>query len=1172
MKRLAPFSVIFVIAISVYLGCQTTSTNDDVTISGNVINELTGDPINQAIVEITAPEEFAGTAKVTDENGAFSFTELTVTESATLTLSIKKTGFVDNTLNVPVSGGLEITLDQPIELSPVETGDGGDGGDDGGQQVSGPSEGAAAIELVSIAESSLNIKETGGTISTEFTFQVQDSAGRNLDLNNAVMVNFSIVSGPGGGEGIVPPTVRTNAAGRATASLFSGNVAGVVQIQAEIVREDVNLTIQSSPVAITIHGGFPTQDGFYLTSDRTNIESSSSQETDITAKLVDEFNNPVKPGTAVYFTTSIGSIEGSQQTQSNNDGEVTVRFWCDGIFGTGVITATTVDQNNQQISQTLDVVCSNSEALIVVNPPNFAVEPGGTQSFTVTVTDVSGRPMAEGTVLNIVDNDASYDLTGNTNITIPNATSTGPGKTEFEFVLEYFGSETNELVIPVTVTSPSGFTTTFNIKGNSSGGEISGPSEGAAVIILDSISETELNISETGGIVNSVLTFQVQDSSGRNVDINNQVTVNFSVLSGPDGGEGLLPESVNTDASGRASTNFYSGNKAGVVQILAEIVRDDVGLTISSKPIALTIFGGFPVEEGVDVFMERKNLEEGGEENINVTLTDEFGNPVKPGTAVSFSTNLGTVAGSAFTNDRGEALINGSNPVWLRCIGLDGNGAAGQGTVTATTTDQNGNPISRNIDFTCSDSQAIITSPVTEFSLDAGGKINIPFTVTNQNGGPMPTGTIIRATAEGSVSITGDDFVELGNIMQPGDGSTEFEITVEDIGNADDVIIISISVETPLQVTTIFNDIRGSSSADGVSGPPSGAATIILTNISDEFINIQGTGGTVNSTFTFQVQDSAGRNLDLNNQIEVNFSILVGPDGGEGLLPETGTTNASGRVITNLYSGTKSGVVQIQAEIVREDIGLTIRSRPIAVTIHGGFPDADHFSLAPSKYNFEGYSINGRTNEITAILGDEFSNPVKPGTAVYFSTTGGVIEGSAQGNTNNQGFASVQLISGARRPNDSQTIDGTPFPRDGLATITASTVDKDNQLIEKSVNVVFSTSAATISANPTTFDLAPGGGDTFTYTVTDLNGNPMAAGTTISVDAGEGIELTGDVNLTLGNYIFPGPGATEFTFSIRDIDDDSNEPADLSINITVVSPSGNETTLTPISGTRRKTF
>ena len=55
--------------------------------------------------------------------------------------------------------------------------------------------------------------------------------------------------------------------------------------------------------------------------------------------------------------------------------------------------------------------------------------------------------------------------------------------------------------------------------------------------------------------------------------------------------------------------------------------------------------------------------------------------------------------------------------------------------------------------------------------------------------------------------------------------------------------------------------------------------------MTEEVINIQGTGGKVNSAFTFEVQDSAGRTLDLDNQIEVNFSILVGPDGGEGLLP-----------------------------------------------------------------------------------------------------------------------------------------------------------------------------------------------------------------------------------------------------------------------------------------------
>jgi hypothetical protein len=117
---------------------------------------------------------------------------------------------------------------------------------------------------------------------------------------------------------------------------------------------------------------------------------------------------------------------------------------------------------------------------------------------------------------------------------------------------------------------------------------------------------------------------------------------------------------------------------------------------------------------------------------------------------------------------------------------------------------------------------------------------------------------------------------------------------------------------------------------------------------------------------------------------------------------------------------------------------------------------------------------------------------------------------------------------------------------------------------------VFSTSEALISATPTTFDLDPNGGASFSYTVTDLNGNPMAAGTTIVVEGGEGIEVTGDNDFTLGNHVVPGPGSTEFSFSIRDTDNESNDPADLTISIEVTSPLGNTSTYSGIQGTRRK--
>ncbi|MFP8488343.1 hypothetical protein ACKGJO_04515 [Gracilimonas sp. Q87] len=96
-------------------------------------------------------------------------------------------------------------------------------------------------------------------------------------------------------------------------------------------------------------------------------------------------------------------------------------------------------------------------------------------------------------------------------------------------------------------------------------------------------------------------------------------------------------------------------------------------------------------------------------------------------------------------------------------------------------------------------------------------------------------------------------------------------------------------------------------------------------------------------------------------------------------------------------------------------------------------------------------------------------------------------------------------------------------------------------------------------------------GASFTYTVTDINGKPMPAGTQINVEAGEGIEVTGATDFTLGNRLFPGAGSTEFNFSIGDTDENTNDAADLTIKITLTSPSGEETVFDQISGTRRKT-
>lgn len=389
--------------------------------------------------------------------------------------------------------------------------------------------------------------------------------------------------------------------------------------------------------------------------------------------------------------------------------------------------------------------------------------------------------------------------------------------------------------------------------------------------------------------------------------------------------------------------------------------------------------------------------------------------------------------------------------------------------------------------------------------------------------------------------------------------TTSFKVAPET--NVDDLTIELQSVEN----SGGGSGGSGDGGGDEVGGEPEGPAAIILQSISEQAIYIKETGDNISTAFTFQVVDSAGRALNANGAVEVDFEILSGPGGAEEIIPNTANTNSNGQATTSLFSGNVAGPVKVQASIERPKLGVTIKSTPVLVAIHGGFPDAEYFSIAPTKYNFEGYDFNNVRNQITVIVGDKFSNPVKPGTVVYFNTTGGVIQGSGQ--TDDDGIVSVDLISADPRPTDD--INGSGG-RPGYATVTASTVNENDVSISKDINVVFSTSGALINPTPTTFDLQPNGGASFDYTVTDLNGNPMAAGTQITVEAGDGMEVTGDTDLTLGNHLFPGPGATDFSFSIRDTDDETNDPADLTIKISVTAPSGNTTTNTDISGTRRK--
>jgi hypothetical protein len=331
-----------------------------------------------------------------------------------------------------------------------------------------------------------------------------------------------------------------------------------------------------------------------------------------------------------------------------------------------------------------------------------------------------------------------------------------------------------------------------------------------------------------------------------------------------------------------------------------------------------------------------------------------------------------------------------------------------------------------------------------------------------------------------------------------------------------------------------------------VTQPSGSAASVILFSASPSSIGVRESGAPEISEITFQVQDSSGIPVDLNNSVTVNFLIGSSPGQGVFISPTSGVTASAGLVKTSLFSGTRAGVVQLIAQIGSGSN--MIVSKPVAIAIHGGLPDSTHFSLAVEKLNFPGYNIYGLTDKITAFVGDKYSNPVRPGTAVYFNTTGGIIEGSAL--TGITGQASVDLISAAPRP-----LHALYGP--GFATVTGITVDERQEEIEAYAIVLFS-GIPQISVNPTSIIVTNGGSQQFAYSVSDQNGNPLAEGTTITVtvEAGD-IKAVGNTGINLPDT--QSSGWTNFGFSLVDtfIEGDTLSPVPASVKISTSGPNGN---------------
>jgi len=178
---------------------------------------------------------------------------------------------------------------------------------------------------------------------------------------------------------------------------------------------------------------------------------------------------------------------------------------------------------------------------------------------------------------------------------------------------------------------------------------------------------------------------------------------------------------------------------------------------------------------------------------------------------------------------------------------------------------------------------------------------------------------------------------------------------------------------------------------------PPEIGTIRYTNATDTSLSISGIGNAVLpklSELTFQVVDTN------NNPVvdrDVTFEISSN-QGGVRLAKLSERTDENGEARTTVLAGASHGIVTVRASTMATD-GVTpiyTSSQPISITT--GIADQDSFSLVLNKYSTWGWNTYGAESdvEVTAIVNDQFQNPVADGTVVNFRADAGSIPSTCE--------------------------------------------------------------------------------------------------------------------------------------------------------------------------------
>ena len=381
---------------------------------------------------------------------------------------------------------------------------------------------------------------------------------------------------------------------------------------------------------------------------------------------------------------------------------------------------------------------------------------------------------------------------------------------------------------------------------------------------------------------------------------------------------------------------------------------------------------------------------------LNATLTNGSGAAV-PNAIVTFSTDplFGAFSGgsnTALTNASGVASVTLTTP----------STSGGAATVTANSSVA-GTAVTAALNYAIGTSNITLSSIVVQAGvLSAYGTTGVSVNVLNN--GVLYT-TPITVKFSSTCAANGKATLTPSATTVNGTASASYLDNGCNNPNPGDTI-----------TATLLNGITATGNLK-VNTPNVGSIQFVsvVTNpaTTPPMITLKGTGGigrSESARVTFKVVDSAGNPFGGTNTL-VNFSLNTA-QGGLSLSSTSASPDpTTGQVVTNVQAGTVSTSVRVTAAITTATGTLSTQSDQLIVST--GIPSQDSFSLGASTHNIEGWTIDGTTTTLTVRSADHFHNPVPDGTAVTFTSEGGVV---LPGCTTVGGVCTSVLTSQALRP------------------------------------------------------------------------------------------------------------------------------------------------------------